>query len=140
MSSFENNNCKYITNKKIKIFFDGKSYDAFEGDTIASALIRNDIKLIGRSFKYHRPRGIYTCGIEEPNALVQILNEHNEPNTRATIKRAYDGIKISSQNRWPSLDYDIGSINNVLSPIFSAGFFIKLLWVLKDSGKKFMNH
>ena len=61
--------------------------DAYEGDTIASALIRNNIKLIGRSFKYHRPRGIYTCGIEEPNALVQILNEHNEPNTRATIKR-----------------------------------------------------
>ena len=64
MSSFENNNFKKITNKKIKIFFDGKSYDAFEGDTIASALIRNDIKLIGRSFKYHRPRGIYTCGMK----------------------------------------------------------------------------
>ncbi len=136
MSSFENNNCKYITNKKIKIFFDGKSYDAFEGDTIASALIRNDIKLIGRSFKYHRPRGIYTCGIEEPNALVQILNEHNEPNTRATIKRAYDGIKISSQNRWPSLDYDIGSINNVLSPIFSAGFYYKTFMGPKGFWKK----
>ena len=117
MSSIENSNCNYITNKKIKIFFDGKSYDAFEGDTIASALIRNKIKLIGRSFKYHRPRGIYTCGIEEPNALVQILNEHNEPNTRATIKRVYDGINISSQNRWPSLAFDVGSINNLLSPI-----------------------
>ena len=125
MSSIENSNCNYITNKKIKIFFDGKSYDAFEGDTIASALIRNKIKLIGRSFKYHRPRGIYTCGIEEPNALVQILNEHNEPNTRATIKRVYDGINISSQNRWPSLAFDVGSINNLLSPIFSAGFYYK---------------
>ncbi len=128
MSSIDNNNCNYINRNKIKIIFDGNSYDAFEGDTIASALIRNDIKLIGRSFKYHRPRGIYTCGIEEPNALVQILNEHNEPNTRATIKRVYDGINISSQNRWPSLFFDIGSINNILSPIFSAGFYYKTFY------------
>ena len=125
MSSLDNNKCNYIKKNKIKIFFDGKQYDAFEGDTVASALIRNNIKLIGRSFKYHRPRGIYTCGVEEPNALVQILNEHNEPNTRATIKSAYDGINIISQNRWPSLSFDIGSINNILSPIFSAGFYYK---------------
>ncbi len=125
MASVNNFNCNYIKKNKIKITFDGKTYEALEGDTIASALIRNNIKLIGRSFKYHRPRGIYTCGIEEPNALVQILNEHNEPNTRATIKRVYEGIKIESQNRWPSLAFDIGSINNVLSPIFSAGFYYK---------------
>ena len=125
MASIHNEKCNYITKNKIKIFFDGKPYDAYEGDTVASALLRNNIKLIGRSFKYHRPRGIYTCGIEEPNALVQILNEHNEPNTRATIKKVYDGIKISSQNRWPSLSFDIGSINNILSPIFSAGFYYK---------------
>ena len=99
MPALKNNDCNYISKKKIKITFDGKSYSAFDGDTIASALLRNNIKLIGRSFKYHRPRGIYTCGIEEPNALVQILNEHNEPNTRATIKRAYDGLNITSQNR-----------------------------------------
>ncbi len=136
MSSIDNNNCNYINRNKIKIIFDGKSYDAFEGDTIASALIRNDIKLIGRSFKYHRPRGIYTCGIEEPNALVQILNEHNEPNTRATIKRVYDGINISSQNRWPSLFFDIGSINNILSPIFSAGFYYKTFMGPKGFWKK----
>ncbi len=125
MPSTNNDNCKYIKQNKIKIIFDGKTYDAYEGDTIASALIRNNIKLVGRSFKYHRPRGIYTCGIEEPNALVQILNEHNEPNTRATIKKVYDGINISSQNRWPSLSFDIGAINNILSPIFSAGFYYK---------------
>ena len=101
---------------------------AKKGDTIASALLRNEIRLIGRSFKYHRPRGVYTCGIEEPNALVQILNEHNEPNTRATVKRAYDGIKISSQNRWPSLSFDVGSINNILSPIFSAGFLLQNIY------------
>ena len=120
-----NNNCEYISKKQIKIIFDGKTYQAYEGDTIASALLRNNIRLVGRSFKYHRPRGIYTCGIEEPNALVQIISEHNEPNTRATIKRVYDGMEITSQNRWPSLRYDFGAINNILSPIFSAGFYYK---------------
>ncbi len=124
MSSLTVKDCSYISDP-IQIEFDGKLYNARKGDTVASALLRNDIRLIGRSFKYHRPRGIYTCGIEEPNALVQILNEHNEPNTRATIKGAYDGIKISSQNRWPSLSFDVGSINNILSPIFSAGFYYK---------------
>ncbi len=120
-----NNNCEYISKKQVKITFDGKTYQAYEGDTVASALLRNNIRLVGRSFKYHRPRGIYTCGIEEPNALVQIISEHNEPNTRATIKRVYDGMEITSQNRWPSLKYDFGAINNILSPIFSAGFYYK---------------
>ena len=120
-----NNECPYISKNKINFTFDGKNLPAYEGDTIASALLRNNIRLVGRSFKYHRPRGIYTCGIEEPNALVQILSEHNEPNTRATIKRVYDGMEISSQNRWPSLKFDLGAINNILSPIFSAGFYYK---------------
>ena len=120
-----NNKCEYISKNQIKITFDGKTYNAFEGDTIASALLRNNIRLVGRSFKYHRPRGIYTCGVEEPNALVQIISEHNEPNTRATIKQVYDGMEITSQNRWPSLRYDFGAINNILSPIFSAGFYYK---------------
>ena len=136
MPALRNKDCNYISNKEIKITFDGKSYSAYEGDTIASALLRNNIRLIGRSFKYHRPRGIYTCGIEEPNALVQILNEHNEPNTRATVKKAYDGINISSQNRWPSLSFDIGSINNILSPIFSAGFYYKTFMGPKGFWKK----
>ena len=140
MLALKNKNCNYISNKEIKITFDGRYYSAYEGDTIASALLRNNIRLIGRSFKYHRPRGIYTCGIEEPNALVQILNEHNEPNTRATIKRVYEGINICSQNRWPSLSFDIGSINNILSPIFQLDFTIKLLWDRKDFGKKSTSH
>ena len=76
-----------MTDNKIYFKFDGKRYGGNKGDTIASALLRNNVKLVGRSFKYHRPRGIYTCGIEEPNALVQIISEHNEPNNRATIKR-----------------------------------------------------
>ena len=122
----KNNRSNYINEeKKISFIFDGKKYQGFKGDTIASALFRNNIKLIGRSFKYHRPRGAYTCGIEEPNALVQIVSEHNEPNTRATVKQIYDGMEVESQNRWPSLNFDIGFINNLLSPIFSAGFYYK---------------
>ena len=114
-----------MSENKIYFKFDGKTYGGNEGDTIASALLRNEVKIVGRSFKYHRPRGIYTCGIEEPNALVQILNEHNEPNVRATVKKIYDGMIVKSQNRWPSLKTDFGSINNILSPIFSAGFYYK---------------
>ncbi len=114
-----------MSEHKIYFKFDGKTYGGNEGDTIAAALLRNNVKLVGRSFKYHRPRGIYTCGIEEPNALVQIINEHNEPNVRATVKKIYEGMVVKSQNRWPSLKRDLGSINNILSPIFSAGFYYK---------------
>ena len=94
-------------NQKISFLFDGKKIFGFKGDTIASALLRNNINLIGRSFKYHRPRGIYTFGIEEPNALVQIISEYSEPNTRATIKKIYEGMEVESQNRWPSLDLSL---------------------------------
>ena len=114
-----------MTESKIYFKFDGKKYAGNQGDTIAAALLRNNVRLIGRSFKYHRPRGIYTCGIEEPNALVQVVNEYNEPNVRATVKKIYDGMIVKSQNRWPSLKNDFGSINNILSPIFSAGFYYK---------------
>ncbi len=114
-----------MSENKIYFKFDGKTYGGNQGDTIAAALLRNNVKLVGRSFKYHRPRGVYTCGIEEPNALVQILNEHNEPNVRATVKKIYEGMVVKSQNRWPSLKRDFGSINNLLSPIFSAGFYYK---------------
>ena len=114
-----------MSENKIYFKFDGRTYGGNEGDTIAAALLRNNVKLVGRSFKYHRPRGIYTCGIEEPNALVQIINEHNEPNVRATVKKIYEGMVVKSQNRWPSLKRDLGSINNILSPIFSAGFYYK---------------
>ncbi len=125
MSAADNKNSSYITDKEVSFKFDGKKYIGYEGDTIASALLRNNVRLVARSFKYHRPRGIYTCGIEEPNGIVQILNEHNEPNTRATVKQIYEGIRVSSQNCWPSLNLDIGSINNLLSPMFSAGFYYK---------------
>ena len=112
MSELNLTDNKFIQfHQKIGFKFDGVKYYGYKGDTIASALLRNNIKLIGRSFKYHRPRGFYTCGIEEPNALVQIISEYSEPNTRATIKKIYEGMEIESQNRWPSLETDIGSIN-----------------------------
>ncbi|MAV82155.1 MAG: sarcosine oxidase subunit alpha [Pelagibacteraceae bacterium] len=126
MQSKDNKNSSFILfHQSINFFFDGVKYKGFKGDTIASALIRNNINFVGRSFKYHRPRGIYTCGIEEPNALVQIISEYGEPNTRATIKEIYEGMEVESQNRWPSLDYDFGSINSLLSPLFTAGFYNK---------------
>ena len=137
MSATNNKKSFYVnSNEKISFTFDGKKYFGFKGDTIASALLRNNVKLVGRSFKYHRPRGIYTCGIEEPNALVQIISEHNEPNTRATIKQIYEGMIVESQNRWPSLKIDIGSINNLLSPLFSAGFYYKTFMGPKGFWKK----
>ncbi len=126
MSELNLTDNKFIQfHQKIGFKFDGVKYYGYKGDTIASALLRNNVKLIGRSFKYHRPRGFYTCGIEEPNALVQIISEYSEPNTRATIKKIYEGMEIESQNRWPSLKTDIGSINNIFSPVFPAGFYYK---------------
>ncbi|KQX22601.1 MULTISPECIES: sarcosine oxidase subunit alpha family protein [unclassified Sphingomonas] len=110
--------------------FDGKGYRGFEGDTLASALIANDVRLVGRSFKYHRPRGILTAGSEEPNALVTLRSgAHAEPNTRATTVSLYDGLEASSQNRWPSLAFDVMSVNQLFSPLFVAGFYYKtFMW------------
>ncbi len=136
MSAADNKKSHYINAKEISFKFDGKKYLGYKGDTIASALLRNNVRLVARSFKYHRPRGLYTCGIEEPNGIVQILNEHNEPNTRATVKQIYEGIRVNSQNRWPSLNLDVGSINNLLSPMFSAGFYYKTFMGPKGFWKK----
>ncbi len=116
--------------KPLAFSFDGKRYTGFAGDTLASALLANDIRLVARSFKYHRPRGILTAGSEEPNALVTIgRGAHAEPNTRATTLPLFDGLEASSQNRWPSLDHDLLSINGILSPLFVAGFYYKtFMW------------
>jgi sarcosine oxidase subunit alpha len=111
--------------------FDGKSYTALEGDTVASALLAHGVHLLGRSFKYHRPRGILTAGPEEPNALLDVSRDaaRRQPNVRATVQEVFDGAKIASQNRWPSLKYDIGSFNDLLSPFFAAGFYYKtFMW------------
>jgi NADPH-dependent 2,4-dienoyl-CoA reductase/sulfur reductase-like enzyme len=113
--------------------FDGQSYRGFEGDTLASALIANDVKLVGRSFKYHRPRGILTAGSEEPNALVTLRSgARSEPNTRATTAALYDGLEATSQNRWPSLGFDVMAVNQLASPILVAGFYYKtFMWPAK---------
>lgn len=113
--------------------FDGKRYSGFAGDTLASALLANDVKLVGRSFKYHRPRGILTAGGEEPNALVTLrTGARAEPNTRATTVSLYEGLEATSQNRWPSLEFDVMSINQLASPLFVAGFYYKtFMWPAK---------
>lgn len=116
--------------KKIVFKFDGKIYHGFEGDTLASALIANGVKLMGRSFKYHRPRGCLTAGSEEPNAIVELRTDASrEPNARATMIEIYDGLEAHSQNRFPSLKFDIQSINQLLSPFLTAGFYYKtFMW------------
>ncbi len=110
--------------------FDGKVVHAFAGDTLASALLANGIRLVGRSFKYHRPRGIFTAGPEEPNALVELRGgARREPNTRATVIEMFDGLEARSQNRWPSLRFDILALNSLLAPLFPAGFYYKtFMW------------
>jgi sarcosine oxidase subunit alpha len=111
--------------------FDGKSYGGVAGDTLASALLANGVHLVGRSFKYHRPRGILSAGAEEPNALVGIHRDASRktPNVRATVQELYDGLTAVSQNRWPSLGFDVGAVNDLASPFFSAGFYYKtFMW------------
>lgn len=106
--------------------FDGTDYSGFAGDTLASALLASGVRLIGRSFKYHRPRGVLTAGSEEPNALVELgAGAYREPNTRATTIELFDGLEAASQNRWPSLKFDVAAISELLSPILVAGFYYK---------------
>ncbi len=115
----------------VRFTFDGRDYTGLEGDTLASALIANDVHLVGRSFKYHRPRGIQTAGPEEPSALVGIRRDaaRHVPNIRATVQEIHDGLAAVSQNRWPSLSFDIGAVNDIGSPLFSAGFYYKtFMW------------
>ncbi|MGA2817333.1 MAG: sarcosine oxidase subunit alpha family protein [Xanthobacteraceae bacterium] len=116
--------------RPLRARFDGKEIGGFAGDTLASALLANGNRLVGRSFKYHRPRGIFTAGPEEPNALVELRGDaRREPNTRATTIEMFDGLEAASQNRWPSLRFDLLSINSLLSPLFSAGFYYKtFMW------------
>ena len=105
--------------------FNGRRYQGLEGDTLASALLANDVRVVGRSFKYHRPRGLLTCGPEEPNALVQLLSDGDQPNLRATEIPLVEGLEAKSVNCWPSARFDIGAVNDWLSPLFPAGFYYK---------------
>jgi sarcosine oxidase subunit alpha len=114
----------------LDITFDGRRLCGFAGDTLASALIANDVGLVGRSFKYHRPRGIMTAGPEEPNALVTVgEGARAEPNTRATTLELFDGLRATSQNRWPSLRLDLMAANQLFAPLLVAGFYYKtFMW------------
>ncbi|ESY12727.1 MULTISPECIES: sarcosine oxidase subunit alpha family protein [unclassified Mesorhizobium] len=116
--------------KSLNFTFDGKRYEGHPGDTLASALLANGVRLMGRSFKYHRPRGVFSAGSEEPNALVELrLGARQEPNTRATVAELFEGLVARSQNRWPSLSFDALAVNDLLSPFFTAGFYYKtFMW------------
>lgn len=116
--------------KRLRFAFDGRRYEGFAGDTLASALIANGRHLTGRSFKYRRPRGILTAGSEEPSALVQLgEGARAEPNLRATQIELYDGLTASGINAWPSASFDLGAWTGMLAPLFPAGFYYKtFLW------------
>jgi heterotetrameric sarcosine oxidase alpha subunit len=114
----------------LRFSFDGAAYQGHPGDTLASALLANGVRLMGRSFKYHRPRGPLSAGSEEPNALVELrTGGRQEPNTRATVAELFDGLEANSQNNWPSLKFDALSINDRLNAFFAAGFYYKtFMW------------
>jgi len=114
----------------LKFTFDGKTFRGHDGDTLASALMANGVRLMGRSFKYHRPRGPLTAGSEEPNALVELRSgNRQEPNTRATTAELYDGLTARSQNKLGSLNFDLLAINDRLSNFLTAGFYYKtFMW------------
>ena len=118
-------------NKPVRFTFDGAAYDGYSGDTLASALLANNVHVMGRSFKYHRPRGVVSAGSEEPNALANIHRGpgRDTPNNRMTMIPLYEGLSATSQNRWPSLGFDLGALNQLAAPILSAGFYYKsFMW------------
>jgi sarcosine oxidase, subunit alpha len=117
--------------REVRFRFDGRDYTGYASDTLASALLANGVHLVGRSFKYHRPRGILSAGSEEPNALVTVDRGGGRitPNLRATQVELYAGLNATSQNRFPSLDVDLGAMAGWFGPMLSAGFYYKtFLW------------
>ncbi|WP_298162857.1 2Fe-2S iron-sulfur cluster-binding protein [Acidocella sp.] len=114
----------------VRFRFDGRAYEGFAGDTLASALLANGVTLFGRSFKYHRPRGVLSAGAEEPNALVDVREgAWREPNTRATMVEIFDGLSARSQNRVGGLTHDVMAVNGLLAPLLAAGFYYKtFMW------------
>ena len=125
-------NGKGLVNRDAPVHFtfDGRSYLGLEGDTLASALLANNVRLMGRSFKYHRPRGVLTAGSEEPNGLVTTgQGGLQTPNQRATMLELHEGLAARSQNRWPSLGFDVMGVNDLLAPFIGAGFYYKtFMW------------
>ena len=116
--------------RRITFRFDGKAYDGHPGDTLASALLANGIRVLSRSFKFHRPRGIFSCGIEEPNALVQVgAGARAIPSCRAPVIELHEGLEAQSQEGWPSVNLDVGRVLDFLAPLWAAGFYNKtFIW------------
>lgn len=114
----------------LRFTFDGRAYTGHPGDTLASALLANGVRLMGRSFKYHRPRGVFSAGSEEPNALVTLRSgARAEPNTRATVVELFDGLEARSQNAWHSLAFDALAVNDLMADFLTAGFYYKtFMW------------
>jgi len=117
-------------NTPLTFTLDGRSFHGLAGDTLASALLAAGQRVVGRSFKYHRPRGVTTAGSEEPNALVELRSgARREPNTKATTIELYDGLDASTQNAWPSVNFDLGRVNSLFAPVIGAGFYYKtFMW------------
>ena len=111
--------------QRLRFRFNGEELEGHPGDTLASALLANGVRVVARSFKYHRPRGIVTAGADEPNAIVQLEGDDDEPNVRATTLALSDGMRARSVNCWPSLGFDLGALNDRLSGLFAAGFYYK---------------
>ena len=118
---------QFINRKSLLDYtFDGKQHRGFSGDTLASSLLANGQTIFGRSFKYHRPRGVMSAGVEESNAIVTLRSgNRSEPNTKATITELFEGLEATSQNNWPSLGFDLMSVNNFFSSLLVAGFYYK---------------
>ena len=112
--------------RPVDFSFDGRRLEGCQGDTLASALLANGVTLVGRSFKYHRPRGLLSAGIEEPNGLLTLgTGGRREPNLPATMTELVEGIVAETQNRWPTVGFDLRALNQVASPLLAAGFYYK---------------
>ena len=109
--------------KTFSFSWDNNNYYGFDGDSLASALLANKIQIVSRSFKYHRPRGIMSCGVEESGGLVSVgSRDRKDPNVRATTQELYQGLVAKGQNAFPNVNFDLGEVNNYLSRFFAAGF------------------
>ena len=112
--------------KPVRFTWDGQELQGFQGDTLASALMANEQLVLGRSFKYHRPRGVMSAGVEEASAIFTLGSGNRaEPNAKATLEELYPGLEAYGQNAWPNLRYDLGAVSGLFSRFFAAGFYYK---------------
>jgi len=112
--------------RTVSFEFNNRRMTGYAGDTLASALLANGVQLVGRSFKLHRPRGIYSCGVEDPSGLVDVgTGATRTPNQRATVIELAEGLRAASVNCWPTVEFDLGSVNGMLSALLPAGFYYK---------------